>query len=41
MAVFLAVVEAADAAPDDVLLSPVDPGAAAVQCAAFTADDPI
>ena len=41
MAVFLAVVEAADAAPDDVLLSPVDLGAAAVQCAALAADKPI
>lgn len=41
MAVFFAAVEAADAAPDDVLLSPVDPCAAAVQCAAFAADESI
>ena len=41
MAILFAVVEATDAAPDDVLLSSVDPGAAAVQCAAFAADETI
>ena len=38
MAVFLAIVDAADTAPDDVLLSLVDPCAAAVACTAFTAE---
>ena len=41
MAILLAVIKAADTAPDDVLLSSVDPCAAAVQCAAFAADEPI
>ena len=41
MAVFLAVIKAADTAPDDVLLSPIDPCATAVQCAAFAADETI
>lgn len=38
MAVFLAIVDAADTAPNDVLLSIVDPCAAAVACTAFTAE---
>lgn len=41
MAILFSVIKAADAAPDDVLLSSVDPCTAAVQGAAFAADEPI
>ena len=41
MAVFLAIVDAADTAPNDVLLSFVDPCAASVACTTFTAEHPL